>query len=194
MTPIKTIIRNKRPVAKAVNYIGKSPVWLPANGEAVVDFEIWGVADSSQRTSIRTLVQTGAIELSIMVLGANGEYTVVPFDPVGGAKPAAPVEAKKEEPAILNPVKQMADEKDHIVKVGSPESKAILEGMGAKAVGFEDEIIPAREVKNGEPEAAKEVPPENDGTVNNVSGANQAPQAEDAAEAPKKTRKKAKAE
>lgn len=184
MTPIKTIIRNKKPVAKAVNYIGKSPVWLPANGEAVVDFEIWSVADSSQRTSIKTLIQSGAIELSLMVLGSNGEYTVVPFDPVGGAKPVAPVEVKHEEPAILNPVKQMADEKDHIVKVGSPESKAILEGMGAKAVGFEDEdILPAREVKNGEPEETKEEVP----TAADTSDA--------AAEAPKKTRKsKAKAE
>lgn len=155
MTPIKTIIRNKKPVAKAVNYIGKSPVWLPANGEAIVDFEIWSVATDSQKTAIKTLCSNGAIELSIMILGSNGEYTVIPFDPIGGVKVAAPVETKREEPAILNPVKQMADEKDHIVKVGSAESKAILEGMGAKAVGFEDEdILPPREIKNGEPETA----------------------------------------
>ena len=167
MTPIKTIIRNKKPVAKAVNYIGKSPVWLPANGETAVDFEIWSVATDSQKTSIKTLCESGAIELSVMIMGPNGEYTVAEFDPLGGKKAPPVIEDKTEEPAILNPVKQMADEKDHIVKVGSAESKTILEGMGAKAVGFEDEdILPTREVKNGEPE--EKAPSENDGTVNEV--------------------------
>lgn len=153
LTPVKTIIRNKKPVAKAVTYIGKSPVWLPANGEVTVDFEIWSVASDSQKTSIKTLINSGAIELTVLLLGPTGEYTVVPFDPCGGVRYGVVVEPPKAKPAILNPVKQMAEEKDHIVKVGNQETKKILEDMGAKAIGFKDEdIIPPRELKNGEPE------------------------------------------
>ena len=155
MTPIKTIIRNKTAVAKAVNYIGKSPVWLPANGEATVDFEIWSVADDSQKTAIKTLVRNGTIELTVMVLGKDGEYTVAAFDPTAGEVVATPKVMTA--PKAQNPVKKMVDEKDHIVKVGSPESKAALEGMGAKPIGFQDEdIIPPREIKNGEPEPKEE--------------------------------------
>jgi hypothetical protein len=158
LTPIKTIIRNKRSVAKAVNYIGKTPVWLPAEGEVTVDFEIWSVATDSQKTSIKTLCESGAIELSVMVLGPDGTYTVAAFDPTGGAQritlSSAPTTAPKK---ATEPIKQMVDEKDHIVKVGGADTKKILEDMGAKAVGFDNEdIIPAREVKNGEPEPKKE--------------------------------------
>ena len=160
LTPVKTIIRNKKPVAKAVTYIGKSPVWLPANGEVVVDFEIWSVASDSQKTSIKTLCETGAIELSVMLMGSNGEYTVVPFDPIGGKKVTpvvAPVEPK---PKAILPIKEMVNEKDHIVKVGNAETKKIMEDMGAKAIGFQDEdILPPREVKNGEPEQKQEEAP-----------------------------------
>lgn len=154
MTPIKTVIWNKTAVAKAVNYIGKSPVWLPANGEATVEFEVWSVADDRQKTALKTAIRDGKIELTVMLLGSNGEYTVAAFDPTGGLQPV------KKEPVYLkatNPIKQMAEEKDHIVKVGSEGSQKALESMGAKPVGFEDEdIIPPREVKNGEPEPAKE--------------------------------------
>lgn len=160
LTPVKTIIRNKKPVAKAVTYIGKSPVWLPANGEVTVDFEIWSVASDSQRTSIKTLINSGAIELTVLILGSNGEYTAVPFDPCGGVRSNVVVEPPKTKPAVLNPVKQMAEEKDHIVKVGNPETKKIMEDMGAKSIGFKDEdIIPPREVKNGEPEPKQEETP-----------------------------------
>lgn len=161
MTPIKTVIKNNTAVAKAVNYIGKSPVWLPANGEATVDFEVWSVADDSQKTAIKTLIQNGTIELTVMVLGKDGEYTVASFDPTGGAKAAAKKEAVYLKPQ--DPIKQIAAEKDHIVKVGSQGSQKALESMGAKPVGFEDEdILPAREVKNGEPaeEAKQEEKPE----------------------------------
>ena len=160
LTPVKTIIRNKKPVAKAVTYIGKSPVWLPANGEVTVDFEIWSVASDSQKTSIKTLINSGAIELTVLLLGSNGEYTVVPFDPCGGVRYGVVAEPPKAKPAVLNPVKQMAEEKDHIVKVGNQETKKIMEDMGAKAIGFKDEdIIPPREVKNGEPEQKPEDAP-----------------------------------
>ena len=153
MTPIKTIIKNKTSVEKTIHYAGKKPVWLPANGEAVVDFEIWSVADNVQKTAITTLINNGAIELSIMVLSSNGEYTVAQFDPCGGVRKSGAVEVKREEPALLNPLKNMTLEKDHIVKVGGTETKAILDSMGAKAVGFDDEeILPPREIKNGEPE------------------------------------------
>lgn len=185
MTPVKTIIRNKKSVAKSVNYIGKGTTWLPANGEVTVDFEIWSVANNTQRTAIKTLCANGDLELSVMLLGPNGEYTVVPFDPVGGKKAPPVVEEKKEEPAILNPVKQMVDEKDHIVKVGSPESKAILEDMGAKAIGFKDEPLPAREVKNGDPED-KEEAPQDDATIMNADNV----ATENVEEAPKKASKK----
>lgn len=155
MTPIKTIIRNKTAVAKAVNYIGKNPVWLPANGEAVVDFEIWSVADDSQKTAIKTLVRSGTIELTIMVLTKEGEYAAVAFDPTAGEVIATPKVMTA--PAKKNDVKKMVDEKDHIVKVGSPESQAALESMGAKPIGFQDEdIIPPREIKNGDPEPKEE--------------------------------------
>ena len=166
LTPVKTIIRNKKPVAKAVTYIGKSPVWLPANGEVTVDFEIWSVASDSQKTSIKTLINSGAIELTVLILGSNGEYTVVPFDPCGGVRYGVVVETPKTKPAILNPVKQMAEEKDHIVKVGNQETKKIMEDMGAKAIGFKDEeILPPRELKNGEPEQkAEEAPVEETAT------------------------------
>lgn len=152
MTPIKTIIRNKKPVAKAVNYIGKNPVWLPANGEATVDFEIWSVADDSQKTAIKTLCESGAIELTVMVLGTDGEYTATNFDPTGGKKRPVAV-APVEKPVTFDTSKNLTQEKDHIVKVGSPETKQTLESMGAKPIGFkEEEILPVREVKNGEPE------------------------------------------
>lgn len=179
LTPVKTIIRNKKPVAKAVTYIGKSPVWLPANGEVTVDFEIWSVASDSQKTSIKTLINSGAIELTVLLLGSNGEYTVVPFDPCGGVRYGVPpFDPPKPQPATLNPVKQMAEEKDHIVKVGSQETKKILEDMGAKSVGFDnDEIIPPREVKNGEPEPKKE---------------EEAPAEEAVEDAPKKAKKSTK--
>ena len=155
MTPIKTIIRNKTAVAKAVNYIGKTPVWLPANGEATVEFEVWSVADDRQKTAIKSAIREGKIELTVMLLGGNGEYTVAAFDPTGGLQPV------KKEPVYVqpkqDPIKQMAAEKDHIVKVGSESSQKALESMGAKPIGFEDEdIIPPREVKNGEPEPVKE--------------------------------------
>ena len=166
MSPIKTIIKNNRPVAKAVNYIGESPVWLPSEGTATVDFEIWSVANESQRTAIKTLCASGDIELTIQVLGENGEYMSVPFVP---AQKQAPVKKQakkeKEQEKPKDPVKAIAEEKDHIVKVGGTETKQTLESFGAKAVGFkDDEILPVREVKNGEPEPEKEKP-ELEGTV-----------------------------
>lgn len=166
MTPIKTVIRNKTAVAKAVNYIGKSPVWLPANGEATVEFEVWSVADDRQKTALKTAIRDGKIELTVMLLGGNGEYTVAAFDPTGGLQPV------KKEPVYLkstNPIKQMAEEKDHIVKVGSEGSQKALESMGAKPVGFEDDILPTREVKNGEPEPAKEEAKQEETPVEDVA-------------------------
>lgn len=157
MSPIKTVIHNNRAVAKAINYVGESPVWLPANGDAVVDYEIWSVANDSQKAAIKALCESGAITLTLMVLGPNGEYTSVVFSPVGGAKPVVKLVKKIEEPVVLNPVKEMVEEKDHIVKVGTPESQAVMENMGAKAVGFkEEEILPVREIRNMEPEEKKE--------------------------------------
>ena len=168
MTPIKTIIRNKTSVAKAVNYIGKSPVWLPADGEAVVDFEVWSVADDSQKAAIKTSILADRIALTVMVLGSNGEYTVADFDPTGGAEPV------KKEPVYLqpkqNPIKELANEKDHIVKVGSENSQKALESMGAKPIGFQDEdIISPREIKNGEAEPAKEEAKQEDKPVEDVA-------------------------
>ena len=167
MTPVKTIIRNKTAVAKAVNYLGKSPVWLPANGEVTVEFEAWSVADDRQKTALKTAIRDGKIELTVMLLGGNGEYTVAAFDPTGGLQPV------KKEPVYLkatNPIKQLAEEKDHIVKVGSEGSQKALESMGAKPIGFEDEdIIPPREVKNGEPEPAKEETKQEDKPIGDVA-------------------------
>lgn len=175
ISPVKTIIRNKKSVAKAVTYIGKNPVWLPANGEVIVDFEIWSMASDSQKTAIKTLCESGAIELAVMLMGPNGEYSTVPFDPIGGkrvTKVPAPVAV---EPKATLPIKEMIEERDHIVKVGTPETKKIMEDMGAKAVGFENEdIIPPRELKNGEPEEKQE----------------ETPVEEAKEEAPKKTSKK----
>lgn len=171
MTPIKTIIRNKKPVAKAVNYIGKSPVWLPANGEATVDFEIWSVADDSQKTAIKTLCEAGAIELTVMVLGVDGEYTVTNFDPTGGKKRPVIKAPEAEKPAMFDTTKNMVQEKDHIVKVGGAETKQTLESMGAKPIGFKDEeILPVREVKNGEPEK-KEASVKDEATVSTEDNA-----------------------
>ena len=158
MNPIKTIIKNKTAASKTIHWAGKDTKWLPANGETTVPFEVWSVANDAQRVAIKTAVSTGAVELSLRILGDNGEYTVVPFNPCGAPVAAAP----KPEVVDINTTKQQIAELDHTVLVVSTETAHAMEAYGAKPVpmGGDEEILPVRELKNGEPEQAAEAPAE----------------------------------
>ena len=154
MNPIKTIITNKTAASKTIHWAGKDTKWLPANGQTTVPFEVWSVATDAQRVAIKTAVATGAIELSLRVLGNNGEYAVVPFNPCGAPAPSSPAS----QPVDINTTKQQVAELDHTVRVVSTETANVMEAYGAKPVpvGAEDEELPVRELKNGEPEQAAE--------------------------------------
>lgn len=156
MIPIKTIIRNKTATSKTIHWAGKETKWLPANGETTVPFEIWSVANDSQKSAIKFALSTGAIELSIMVLGSNGEYSVVPFNPLGKEieLPAEPVKVLD-----IDTTKKQIAEIDHTVRVVSTETMNVMEAYGAKPMPVgADEIMPTRELKNGEPAKAEETP------------------------------------
>ena len=112
MTPIKTIIRNKTNISKTIHWAGKTTQWLPANGDTVVPFELWSVAEDHQKTAIKAALEAGNIELTIMVLGPNGEYTVAPFNPTGKAavKKSGPQEVK-----TIDTMRSQIEEDDHTV-------------------------------------------------------------------------------
>ncbi len=151
MIPIKTIIRNNTATSKTIHWAGKETKWLPANGETVVPFEIWSVANDSQKNAIKFALSTGAVELSLMVLGSNGEYSVVSFNPLGKevVVPATPAEV-----VHIDTTKQQVAELDHTVRVTSTETANVMSAYGAVKVAAngDDEILPTRELKNGEPE------------------------------------------
>lgn len=185
MIPIKTIIRNKTNTSKTIHWAGKETHWLQANGETVVPFEIWSVADDAQKNSIKYALETGSIELTLMVLNDKGEYAVIPFNPIGrAAAPAAQQELKE-----LDITKKKISETDHTVRVGNTDTSKIMEAYGAKPqpVGSED-ILPVREVKNGEPEPVEE-PGKEEATVKQES--EEMPAEEQPAETKKRRSKKA---
>lgn len=155
MTPIKTIIRNKTNTSKTIHWAGKSTQWLPANGDTVVPFELWSVADDSQKTAIKAAIAAGNIELTVMVLGPSGEYTLAPFSPTGTAVDKKP---GFQEVKTIDTMRSQIEEDDHTVRVSNKETQEIMSAYGAKRSkpGAEDEPIPMREVKNGEPEAAEQ--------------------------------------
>lgn len=164
MTPIKTVILNNTNRAQSISYAGKNLVWLPANGTATVDFDIWSVANDIQREAIKYVCAKKDVELTLMVLGNDGQYMSVSYNPAAGAEMnvVKSVQAPKKS---TNEVKIMVEDKDHIVKVGGEDTKKSLEALGAKAIGFDDEILPVREVKNGVPEEKEEEAEKIEGTV-----------------------------
>ena len=155
MNPIKTIITNKTAASKTIHWAGKDTKWLPAHGETTVPFELWSVANDAQRTAIKTAVSNGSVSLSLRVLGDNGEYTTVPFNPCG-----APVNSNSAAAPVkeLDTLKQQVAEMDHTVRVVSTETSNIMGAYGAKASvpGTDDEPLPIRELKNGTPESVGE--------------------------------------
>lgn len=159
MTPIKTIIRNKTNTSKTIHWAGKDTHWLPAGGDTVVPFEIWSVADAAQKNAIKAAVASGTVELTIMVLGPNGEYTVAAFSPNG----AEPVRKQVfQEIKNIDTTRTQIEEDDHTVRVNSKDTDNVMAAYGAKKMtpGKEDDPLPLREVKNGEPEPVAEAAPQ----------------------------------
>ena len=149
MEPIKTIIRNKTAGSKTIHWAGKDTKWLPGNGETTLPFEVWSVANEAQRTAIKAAIANGSIELSLRVLGDNGEYAIVPFNPCG--TPAKIV--AQPTPVDLDTTKKQIAEIDHTVRVVSTETANVMEAYGAKPMPVgTDEVLPVRELKNGTPE------------------------------------------
>ena len=167
MTPIKTIVHNNTPVSKTIHWAGKDTMWLEANADTEIPFEIWSVAEPHQREAILSSVASGSISLTIMVLNSDGTYTAAPFNPLG-KEAQKQIVKEQQEAKSFDTTKAKIAEIDHTVKITSTETQSILEGMGAKRVGIgpnsDDEILPTREVKNGAPEpiedAATEQPEE----------------------------------
>lgn len=162
MTPIKTIVHNNTAVSKTIHWAGKDTMWLEANADTEIPFEVWSVAEPHQREAILSSVASGSISLTIMVLNSEGEYTSAPFNPLG-KQVEKQIQKEAREAVSFDTTKQKVAELDHTVRVTSLDTKNILEGMGAKKVGIgpeDDEILPTREVKNGEPEPVEEPAPE----------------------------------
>ena len=160
MTPIKTIITNKSPVSKTVYWAGKETLWLQGNAKTEVPFELWSVAEDHQKTAICSSIRDGQIELALAVLGSNGEYTTVEFNPLGKIEDQ-PVVKQASAPKVMDTTKQQVAELDHTVRVTSTETATMLEGLGAKKVtSADDDPLPPRELKNGEPEQVEETPAE----------------------------------
>lgn len=162
MTPIYTIIRNKRDNSRTIYWAGKDSKWLAAKSDLVVPFEIWTVAEDYQKEAIKAELRAGNVELIVCIASTDGKVVQIPFEPFPNLKPA---EAPKVATVSIDTTKQKVAELDHTVKITSTETANVLESMGAKKVGFEDEIIPMREVKNGEPEPAKEEAKQEEPTV-----------------------------
>jgi hypothetical protein len=155
MVPIFTIIRNKRDTSRTIYWAGKESKWLPAKSDLIVPFEIWTLAEDYQKEAIKAELKNDNVELIVCIASKNGETVQVPFEPFQNLNKAADatqvVETKK-----IDTTKEQVAELDHTVKIVNNETSGILQSMGAKPIGFEDEIVPAREVKNGEPEPVKE--------------------------------------
>ena len=169
--PIFTIIRNKRDTSRTIYFAGKDSKWLAANSDLIVPFEVWTLAEDYQKEAIKAELKNGNIELIICVTSTDGKVVQVPFEPV--AKTAVPGPATKYAPKPMDTTKEQVAELDHTVKVTSHETAAVLEGMGAKKIGFEDEVLPARELKNGEPEPKNEDVKEAEATVDKEATAEQ---------------------
>lgn len=151
--PIFTIIRNKRDTSRTIYFAGKDSKWLAANSDLIVPFEVWTLAEDYQKEAIKAELKNGNIELIICVTSTDGKVVQVPFEPF--QKTIVPGPATKYAPKQMDTTKEQVAELDHTVKVTSAETASILEGMGAKKIGFADEVLPARELKNGEPEDKK---------------------------------------
>lgn len=158
MIPIKTIIRNKTNISKTIHWAGKDTHWLQANGETVVPFEIWSVANDAQQNAIKYALATGSVELTLMVLNDKGEYAVIPFNPIGKAAVQQNVQ-----PGVVNidTTKEKVAALDHTVRVASKETASVMQAYGAKPMPVgTDEVLPVRELKNGDPEPVAEQPAE----------------------------------
>lgn len=173
MTPIYTIIRNKRDTSRTIYWAGKDSKWLAAKSDLIVPFEVWSLAEDYQKEAIKAEMRNDNVELILCVTSTDGKVVQVPFVPYPNLKPA---EQPKQAIVSIDTTKQKVAELDHTVKVTSTETSDILKSMGAKPVGFEDEIVPMREVKNGEPEPVKEAvkeEPKQEATVSEEATAEQ---------------------
>ena len=153
--PIFTIIRNKRNSSRTIYFAGKDSKWLAANSDLIVPFEVWTLAEDYQKEAIKAELKNGNIELIICVTSTDGKVVQVPFEPI--PKTVIPGPVTRYAPELTDTTKEQVAELDHTVKVTSHETASIMEGMGAKPIGFKDEELPIREVKNGEPEKSDDI-------------------------------------
>lgn len=145
MSPIKTIIRNLTATPYTVYWAGNKQITIPANGERIVDFEVWSAGTDTQKKGVVKAAGTGSFELSLLVIGKDGNYVEVPYHPeftavkpppvvyestasapIPGPAPEVPADAF--EPP-KEPIKMKV--KDFNVIATSAESREQMEKLGA---------------------------------------------------------------
>lgn len=73
-SPIYTRIVNHYDRDKVLSWAGTYPIFVPANGETTVDFDIWSRATEGQKICMRTELPLGKIELYVGVKGPQGYF------------------------------------------------------------------------------------------------------------------------
>ena len=160
MSPIKTIIRNLTATPYTIYWAGSMPLTIPANGERILDFEVWSAAGESQKKAVIKAAGSGSFELSLLILGKDGAYAEVAYHPeFAAAKPPTVVYESTAAAPIPGPAPEVPQEafeppkepmkmkvKEFNVIATSQEAREQMEKLGARpASEIEQEVQPVGE-------------------------------------------------
>lgn len=100
-TPISTLIINPCNTGRRINWTGEGAVWVDANSNVEVPYDVWSKADRKQRESIIADCRSKRVELLLRVVKADGQEIFIGYDPSVLFNPVAHTETAEA------PVKQM---------------------------------------------------------------------------------------
>ena len=95
-SPVYTRVVNYYPIDKVLSWAGRNPIFVAANSETTVDYDIWSLASEGQRIAMKAELPKGNIQLFVGVLSPIG-YTETLLDIDGAADAIAFMNAPKSE-------------------------------------------------------------------------------------------------
>ena len=95
-SPVYTRVVNHYPIDKVLSWAGRNPIFVAANSETTVDYDIWSLASEGQRIAMKAELPKGKIQLFVGVLSPIG-YTETLLDVNGPANAIAFTNAPKSE-------------------------------------------------------------------------------------------------
>ena len=81
-SPVYTRVVNHYPIDKVLSWAGRNPIFVAANSETTVDYDIWSLASEGQRIAMKAELPKGKIELYVGVKGPQG-YSETLLDILG---------------------------------------------------------------------------------------------------------------